>query len=166
MVTQSPAPDSTDTTPTLHTIISALELCYLCQDTHSALRIAAMILGGSQGRPTRPRGATNSLSFPVRAWEYLLHLAATKGGQDQKRDCLELLNAHGLPVLDVWKSTSAIERFTPLEKRVHIYIALHIVQVLKTVWPSSDAADPEAWSDIRKRAESFLALVKARRQKS
>jgi len=61
-----------------------------------------------------------------------------------------------------------------MEKNAHISLALHIVQVLKTALPSSNnegaagkpdaAADLEAWSDIRKRAESFLE--KTHRRKS
>jgi hypothetical protein len=115
----------------------------------------------------------SSLSFPVKAWEYLFHLAAMAGaGQDEKRRCFELLNSYGSIILDVWESTSAIERVAPMEKKAHISLALHIVQVLKTGLPSSDhegaekpdAADVEAWSDIRKRAESFLE--KSHRRKS
>lgn len=181
MVAQDPARKSKETTPNEHTVVSALELCYRCKDTHSALRIAramTRILDDSQRGPTTGmHGASargrSSLSFPVKAWEYLFHLAAMAGaGQDEKRRCFELLNSYGSIILDVWESTSAIERVAPMEKKAHISLALHIVQVLKTGLPSSDhegaekpdAADVEAWSDIRKRAESFLE--KSHRRKS
>ena len=102
-------------------------------------------------------------------------MAAAADGQDEKRQCLELFNSYGFSILNVWEGpTSAIERLAPMEKKAHISIARHIVQVLKTVLPSSDhegadkkpdvAADLEAWSDIRKRAES--CLEKTHRRKS
>jgi hypothetical protein len=60
-----------------------------------------------------------------------------------------------------------------MEKKAHILLALHIVQLLKTDLPSSDhegaaekpdvPTDLEAWSDIRKRAESFLERTHRRK---
>jgi hypothetical protein len=60
-----------------------------------------------------------------------------------------------------------------MEKKSHISLALHVVRVLKPVLPSSDnegtaekpdvAADLEAWSDIRKRAETFLQKTQRRK---
>lgn len=166
MVAQDPERESKETTLKEHTIISALELCRHCKDAHSALRITrAMILNDSQS----PNG-TGTLSLPVKAWEQLFHLA-TMVGQDEKRQCIKLLNSYG-SILDVWESVPAIERLASMEKKVHISLARHIVQVLETVLPSSDhncaekpdVADLEAWSDIRKRAESFLE--KTHRRKS
>jgi hypothetical protein len=170
---QDPTRESKETTPNERTIISALDLCYRCKDAHSALRIARAMEGPS--RPTGTHGATGSgsgsLSLPVKAWEYLFRLA-TMAGQDEKRRCLELLNSYGSSILDVWESTlAAIGRLAPMEKRAHISLAL---QVLKTVQPSSDhggagkenpldAADLEAWPDIRKRAESFLKKTSSRK---
>jgi len=184
MVAQDPARKSKETKPNEYTIVSALGLCHLSKDTHSALRIVrAMISDDSnKGRPTGTgmHGATSSgsLSLPVKAWEYLFYLATMpgQGSSDEKRQCLEIFQSYGFAILDVWeKSTlAAIERFEPMEKRAHISLALHIVQVLKTALPSSSdhggaekpvaAADFEAWSDIRKRAELFLE--KTRRRKS
>jgi pentatricopeptide repeat protein len=179
MVTQDPARKSERTTLNERTIASALELCHHCKDTQSALRIArAVILGGS---PRRHR-STGSLTLSVRAWERLFHLATMAGadadaGQDEKRRCLELLTRNsygGSTILDVWESTSAIERLEPAEKKAHVYLARHIVQVLKTVLPPSDheesAEKPDVadlaatWSDIRKRAESFLHKTQRRRK--
>jgi len=140
-------------------VVYALELCYRCEDAKSGLRIARAMLEGPM------RG-----SIPVRAWVYLLKLAIVAPREEQRR-CLELLSAYG-SVLDVWESTSAIERLEPLEKKAHVSLALCIVQVLRTVPPSLppdqanyDGGDgdaelahdkPERWSDLRRRAESFL----------
>jgi hypothetical protein len=181
MVAQDPARKSKETTPNERTIVSALELCHRCKDMHSALRIArAMIFDDSQeGLATGKHGAqasSLSLPLPVKAWEYLFRLATMAGAsQDEKRHCFELLNSHGsIVILDVWESTSeAIERLAPMEKKAHILLALHIVQLLKTDLPSSDhegaaekpdvPTDLEAWSDIRKRAESFLERTHRRK---
>ena len=146
--------------PDKHTIASALELCYRCEDAESALRIARAVLYQD---PIRG-------SMPVKAWVYLLKLAIV-APREEKRRCLELLNAFG-SVLDVWESTSAIRRLEPLEKKAHVSLARCIVRVLRTVSPSlppdhdgagrpSVDADlgqykPEVWSDLRRRAESFL----------
>lgn len=177
MVAQDPARESRETTPNERTVVSALELCYRCKDTHSALRIAramTRILDDSQEGPTTgTRGASASaLSLPVKAWECLFHLATMAGaGQDEKRHCFELLNSYGSVILNAWESTSAIGRLAPMEKKTHISLALHIVQMLKTVQPSSDhqgaekpdAADVEARFDIQKRAESFLEKTHRRK---
>jgi len=172
MVAQDPARESKETTPNEHTVVSALELCYRCKDSHSALRIArAMIFDDSNSQES----PTGMHSLPVKAWEYLFHLATMARQDDEKRHCFKLLNSYGGSILNVWESTtSAIERLAPMEKKAHISLALHIVQMLKTVLPSSSdhegaekpdaAADLEAWSDIRKRAESFLE--KTHRRKS
>ena len=186
LVAQDPTHKSKETTPNERTIVSALELCHRCNDMHSALRIArAIIFYNSQEGPKSPpsgkHGASSpslSLSLPLRAWEYLFRLATmADASQDEKRRCFELLNSYdSIVVLDVWELTpEAIERLTPMEKKARISLALHIVQLLKTGLQSSDhegaaaekpdaAADLEAWSDIRKRAESFLE--KTRRRKS
>jgi len=140
-------------------VVYALELCYRCEDAKSGLRIASAMLKGPM------RG-----SMPVKAWLYLLKLAIV-APREEKRRCLELLGAYG-SVLDVWESTSAIERLEPPEKKAHVSLALCIVQVLRTVSPSlppdqendgggGDDAElgqrkPEVWSDLRRRAESFL----------
>lgn len=182
MVAQYPVRKSMETIPNRNTIVSALGLCYHCEDMRSALRIArAMIIDDSQESPPSHMdgaSATSSLSLPfrVKAWEYLFRLASTAGAsQDDKRHCFELLKSHGsIVVLDVWESTSAaIERLAPMEKRAHISLALLIVQMLKTDLPSSDhegateklddATGLEAWSDIRKRAESFLERTRRRK---
>jgi hypothetical protein len=117
-------------------------------------------------------GATGSSSLPLKAWEYLFRLA-TMAGHDEKRRCLEFLNSYGSSILDVWESTlAAIERLAPIEEKAHISLAL---QVLKTVLQSPsdhegagkenppDGTDLEAWSDIRKRAQSFLEKTRSRR---
>jgi hypothetical protein len=52
MVAQDPAHESKETTLNEHTIVSALELCHRCKDTHSAFRIAramAFDVDDSQG---------------------------------------------------------------------------------------------------------------------
>jgi hypothetical protein len=183
MVAQDPTRKSKETIPNERTIVSALELCHRCEDVQSALRIVrAMIFDDSQeghGPTTRMHGASTlspPLPVPAKAWEYLFRLATMEdASQDEKRHCLELLNSSGfIVILDVWKSTLAvIEHLEPLEKRAHVSLARHIVQVLKPVLPSLDhegaAEKPddtnlEAWSDIRKRAESFLE--KTHRRKS
>jgi hypothetical protein len=182
LVTRDPTHKSKEITPNERTIVSALELCYRCKDMHSALRIArAMIFDDSQegpkGSPTGMHGASSlSLPFPVKAWEYLFRLASmARASQDEKRRCFELLNSYGsIVILDEWESTTkAIGRLTPMEKKSHISLALHVVRVLKPVLPSSDnegtaekpdvAADLEAWSDIRKRAETFLQKTQRRK---
>jgi ribosomal protein L17 len=141
-------------------IAQALELCYRCEDVKSGLRIARAMLEGPM------RG-----SIPVGAWVYLLKLAIV-APREEKRRCLELLSAHG-SVLDVWESTSAIEQLEPSKRKAHVSLALCIVQVLRTISPSlppdqendgggggGDAElgqqKPEVWSDLRRRAESFL----------
>lgn len=165
MVVQDPTRESKEFTPNEYMAVSALELCYLCKDAHSALRIARAIVfdDSSQKGP-------GSLALQVKAWDYLFRLA-TMAGQDEKRRCLELFNSRGSSILDVWESTSTvIKRLAPLQKIVHISLAR---QVLKTVLSSSnhagagnenppDAADIDAWSDIRKRAESFLEKTRNR----
>jgi hypothetical protein len=166
--TQDPTRESKETTPNERTIISAVELCYRSKDVHSALRIARAM----EGLPTGMHGATGSSSLPLKAWEYLFRLA-TVAGQDEKRRCFEFLNSYGSSILDVWESTlAAIERLAPIEEKAHISLAL---QVLKTVLQSPsdheaagkenppDGTDLEAWSDIRKRAQSFLEKTRSRR---
>ena len=140
--------------PDKHVLALALELCYRCEDIDSALRIARTMLGGPMHG-----------FMPVKAWAHLLRLAlvAPPGG---KRQCLELLDTYP-SVLDVWESTSAVQRLAPLEKKAHVSLALCVVQVLRTVSPSPDhdsASRPDdtelgqnkVWSDLRGRAESFL----------
>ena len=153
--------------PNGQVIATALELCHRCGDAESALRIAraATLL---QQDPTRG-GST----MPVRAWVYLFKLAIVTPGDEGKRGCLELFDAHGSGILDVWGSSpSAIERLEPLEKKAHVSLAQCIVQLLRTAPPSlppdhedaesvSEDAElgqhkPEGWSDLRGRAESFL----------
>ena len=143
-------------TPNKRTITSALELCYRCDDPRSALRIARAMLED----PMRE-------SLHVTAWVYLLKLAIV-APREEKRRCLELLDAYGTgTVLDVWDSTSAIRRLEPLEKKAHVSLALCIVQVLRTVPPDHDGTErlngdndaelgQHKWSDLRRRAESFL----------
>lgn len=154
--------------PNGQTIASALELCHRCGDAESALRIARAATLQQQQGPVRGGGS----AMPVRAWVYLLKLAIVTPGDEGKRGCLELLDAHGSVVLDVWGSPSAIERLEPLEKRAHVSLANCIVQLLRTAPPSlppdhedaesvSEDAElgqhkPEVWSDLRRRAESFL----------
>ena len=168
----APRRESKSTVPDERTVLSALELCHRCKDPRSALRIAnAMMVDDAKKSQKDP----SSLSFPVKAWEYLFRLM-TMAGQDETCRFFELLNLYGSSVLDVWGSTSAaIERLQPTEKKAHMSLALEIVQVFKTALQSSDhqgaekerpdAADLEAWSDIRKRAESFLRKTR-QRQKS
>ena len=147
--------------PNENTVVSALELCYRCEDAESALRIARAVL--------QQQGPMHG-SMPVTAWVYLLKLAIVAPREEQRR-CLELLNAYG-SFLDVWESSSALRRLEPLEKKAYVSLALCIVQVLRTVPPSlppdqdgtgrlgADAelgqSKPEVWSDLRRRAESFL----------
>ena len=117
---------------------------------------------------TQMHGSPASLSLPVKAWKYLFHLATMEAAsQDEKRRCLELFNSYGFPILNAWES----KELPPKEKGAHISLASHIIDVLKTVPPSSDhegdekpvdAADLEAWSDIRKRAESLLGTTRKR----
>src|SRR6267142_1198693 len=140
--------------PNEFSLALALELCYLCEDIHSALRIARAVLEG----PLRG-------SMPVKAWAHLLRLAIV-APPEEKRQCLELLNTHS-SVLDVWESSSAIEGSIP-PKKSHVSLALSVVQLLRAVPPSPDhnsAERPDAtdlgqqhkvWSDLRRRAESFL----------
>ena len=147
--------------PNPSTIVFALKLCYRCQDMPSALRIAHAILDSDTDSEGLPRGRSGSL-LP-KAWEHLFNLA-TVASPDEKRQCLELFDTHGGSVLEIWKSTSAVRGLEPSEKKAHIFLALHIVKILQSV-PSSpdhegaestDAAEPEAWSDIRSRAGLFL----------
>jgi len=103
--------------------------------------------------------------MPVKAWAHLLRLAIV-APPEEKRQCLELLNTHS-SVLDVWESSSAIEGSIP-PKKSHVSLALSVVQLLRAVPPSPDhnsAERPDAadlgqqhkvWSDLRRRAESFL----------
>ena len=167
MVAQVPVRESKKTTLDEGMVVLALKLCYRCKDTQSALRIArAMIVNDdSQEVP-------GSLSMPVKAWDYLFHLAMD-AGQDEKIRCLELLKSNGSSIFNVWESSStAIERL--IKKHTHISLARGIVLVLKTVLPSpsdhegvekekTDTADIEAWSDILKRAESFLEKTQGRK---
>ena len=179
MVAQDPARNSEKPIPNERTVVSALELCHRCKDTQSALRIArAVTLGGSQGG----HGSTGSLALPVKARERLFQLTTMAGvdaaaGRDERRRCFEILTRDwygGSTILDVWGSTSAIERLEPGEKKALVPLARHIVQVFKTGLPvldheesaeKSHPADLEAtWSDIRKRAESFLEKTQRRRK--
>jgi hypothetical protein len=151
--------------PNGQTIATALELCHRCGDAESALRIARAAT--LQQGPMRGGSA-----MPVRAWVYLFKLAIVTPGDEGKRGCLELLDAHGSVILDVWGSPSAIKRLEPLEKKAYVSLANCIVQLLRTAPPSlppdhedaesvSEGAElgqhkPEVWSDLRRRAESFL----------
>ena len=168
MVAQDPARESEITTPNEQTVVCALEFCDRSKDMRSALRIARVMTSDRSQGSIGKRGASflSRPSFPVKAWEHLFHLA-TEAGQDEKRQCFELFNSYGptrSQVLDVWESTSAIDRLAPIEKKTHMSLARLVVRVFETVLPASDhegaekpdAADLEAWSDIRKRAKSFL----------
>jgi hypothetical protein len=76
-------------------------------------------------------------------------MAAVADGQDEKRQCLELFNSYGFSILNVWEGlTSAIERLAPMEKKAHISLAPYIVQVLKTVLPSSDHEGADKKPDV------------------
>lgn len=142
-----------ETAPKTPVLLSALRLCYLCQDAPSALRIARVML----------EGPLLGL-MPPTAWACLLRLADV-ASPDTKRQCLELLNSHS-SVLDIWSSSSAIKQLEPRERRAHVSLALCIIRVLRTDPPSPghngaerpDAAEleqHEAWSDLRRRAELF-----------
>lgn len=137
-----------------YVIASALELCYRCEDADSALRIARVMLEGPM------RGL-----IPAKAWVYLLRLAIVLPPLEKQR-CIELLNSYD-SVLDVWESVSAFKTLEPLEKKAHVSLALCIVQTLRTAPRSPDHDGSErhddaefgqhkAWSDLRRRAESFL----------
>jgi hypothetical protein len=154
------AGQDTSRAPNKHTLTSALELCYRCEDVGSALRIARVMLEGPmQG------------SMPTKAWAHLLRLAIVASPNDKWR-CLELLNRYD-SVLDVWESGSAVERLGSQEKRAHVSLALCVVQVLRNAAPPSldpdgveevDTAELDrykAWSDLRRRAESFLKMARA-----
>jgi hypothetical protein len=154
------AGSDTSAAPNKHTLTSALELCYRCEDVGSALRIARVMLEGPmQG------------SMPTKAWAHLLRLAIVASPNDKLR-CLELLNRYN-SVLDVWESGSAVERLASREKRAHVSLALCVVQVLRNAAPPSldpdgveevDTAELDqykAWSDLRRRAESFLKMAHA-----
>ncbi len=165
MLAQDPTREPSKTTPNERTLVCALDLCSRCKDTHSALRIVRAVA------TTGMKGASSSPSLPIRAWEYLFQLA-TAAGQDEKRQCLELLSIHS-SVLDVWETTS-VQRLPPPEKKAHELLAIHIVQVFKAVLPSSDhegagspdAAELEVWSGIRRRAQSFLEKTHRHKRKS
>jgi hypothetical protein len=151
-------PRSEETTPSEHSLVSAFELCYRYKDMPSALRIVRATLD-SEGR--------GGGSLPVKVWERLLRVA-TVAPPDEQRHCLELLNAHGLAVLDAWESSSSLQRLALPEKtrRVHESLALYIVQVLQTALPSPDhecGESTEAWSDIRRRAKTFLKKIRGRK---
>lgn len=134
-----------ESVPNKYAITNALELCHRCGDMHSALRIARATLEG----PTRS-------SIPTKAWLYLLRLAVVAPPND-KRQCLELLVKNN-SVLDVWESGSAIERLAATEKKDHVSLAQCIVQLLRAPLApdATNAGQFEIWSDIRRRAESFL----------
>ena len=175
MVAQDPARESEKTTPNEQTVVCALEFCDRSKDMRSALRIARVMTSDRSQGSIGKRGASflSRPSFPVKAWEHLFHLA-TEAGQDEKRQCFEFFNSYGstrIQVLGVWESTSAIERLALMEKKTYMSLARLVVRVFETVLPASDhegaekpnAADLEAWSDIRKRAESFLEKPVRRR---
>ena len=138
--------------PNQHALRNALGLCHHCGDMSSALRIARVALEG------RTRA-----SLPAKAWAYLLRLAIVAPPID-KRECLELLTRHS-SVLDGWKSDSAFNRSkaTAFEKD-YVSLADCIVQLLRAPLALEAAGRPdttdveqcETWSDIRRRAESFL----------
>jgi hypothetical protein len=150
------------TTPNEPTFMSALELCHRCQDTSSALRIAHVVLdlipSGGGG------GGSDGGNLLVKTWENLFRLAATAASPDEKRQCLKLLDTYP-QVHAVWKPILDFKWLARQERKVHVSLALHIVQVLQTVLPSPDhegaerldAAEIKKWSDLRRWAESFLA---------
>jgi hypothetical protein len=149
--------------PRAGVIVYAFELCYLCRDLPSAIRIARAIINSNEDSEGPARGGRRGESVPIRAWEHLFHLASV-ASPDEKRQCLELLSTHGGSVLDIWEPTWASREPEPLEKKAHVFLANHIVKMLEPV-PSSpdhegaespDAAEPKAWSDLRRRAELFL----------
>jgi len=158
-----------------YTSAPALELCYLCRDTTSALRIARTFLEGGGVRGDVRVRVRRSMS--AKAWMYLLRLAIEKPAHpDEKRQCLELLNAHR-SVLDDWEPAAAIKQWTPWEKRDHVTLARCILRLLRN---NRDSDDPlssppdlghdgadridvakggkhETWSDdLQRRAELFL----------
>jgi hypothetical protein len=152
--------------PRQYTLTSALALCHRCEDTTSALRIARVML-------ERPM---HGGSMPAKAWTYLLQTAIT-ASPDERRQCLELLNTYN-SVLDVWESGSAVKRLAVHEKRAHVSLALCVIELLqnqnRNVAPPSLNPDdmersgstefaqaPEAWSDLRRRAESFLTMARS-----
>ena len=158
-------------TPNEHSLVYALELCYRCRDMPSALRIArAMLRSGALPVHAHAPGARGTPLVKVWAWEYLFRLA-TAAPPDEQRQCLELLDRYGSSVLDVWESRSAVERMPPAEKKTNEYLARHILQVAQTVPLSPDhegteypdAAGHKAWSDIRRRAETFLKRTHGRK---
>lgn len=162
-------PRSEKTTPNEHTLAAALELCYRYKDLSSALRIVRAALD-PKGPPAQSGG---SASLPIKAWERLLRLA-TVAPPNEQRQCLELLEAHGSAVLDVWESTSAVQRLALPEKMVHESLALYVVHLLQTALPSPDheggestdaAAGLKAWSDVRRLGLAELFLEKTRRRK-
>lgn len=137
-----------ESTPNKYAITNALELCHRCVDMRSALRIARAALES----PARS-------SMPAKAWLYLLRLAVV-APPDDKRQCLELLAKHN-SVLDVWESGSAIGRLAAPEKKDHVSLAQCIVQLLRAPLApdATDVGQSETWSDIRRRAESFLQMA-------
>ena len=141
--------------PNPSTIALALELCHRCQDLPSAIRITRMILNSDVDSEGLPRGRSGFL-LP-KAWENLFALARV-ASPDEKRQCLQLFDTHGGSVLDIWKSTSAVRGLEPSEKKAYVFIALHIVKMLRPVPfpPDHDAAELQAWFDIQYRAELFL----------
>jgi hypothetical protein len=139
-----------DNVPNQHSLTTALGLCHRCGDMPSALRIAR----------ARLEGHARS-SIPAKAWVYLLRLAIVAPPTD-KRQCLELLTRHN-SVLDDWESGSASAAAAPGMKD-HVSLAYCIVQLLRAPLALEVAGGPdttdveqyETWSDIRRRAESFL----------
>jgi len=105
-------------------------------------------------------------AVPAKAWLHLVRLAIV-APPNEKRQFLELLKRHN-SVLDVWESRSAIKRLEPLEKEVLVSLACYIVQLFRTPLAAdaaggldaTDAGQSETWSDIRRRAESFLKTAK------
>jgi hypothetical protein len=167
LIARDPTRKSKENALRERTITSAFKLCLQCKDMHSALRIARAII------VNRSKEGRSSFPLPLKAWDLLFQLAAM-GGQDEKRRCLELLISYASSIPDFWsKLTLAdIKRLEPMKRDAHISLALGVNRVLETVLPSSDhqgaekeksdAADLEAWSDIRKRAVELL--LKTRRK--
>lgn len=139
-----------DMIPNEYSLKSALRLCRSCEDTPSALRIARAMLEG----PTRG-------SISTKTWINLFNLAIMAPPID-RRQFLELLARHN-SLLDVWKS-AAIEQLAASEKINHFFLAHCIVRLLQTPLAPDTADGPdatdlgqsEAWSDIKRSAESIL----------
>jgi len=167
----------------VYTSTYALELCYHCRDVPSALRIArAFLEGGGEGddarhSPSRSSSRSSSSSMPPRAWMHLLRLAIEAPARpDEKRQCLELLNAHRSKILDDWNESSS-SSLTPSEKWVNVTLARCILRLLRddrdSDDPPSSPPDPghngaeifdaggggkdKTWSDgLQRRAELIL----------